>query len=136
MAGDHRFVGDDHDPRRVQTAADLLTNTLARHRIAIARHADQAGARDTGSALDVAVKGCRHRYHFNLLQLQDFCNRQTVVLRMYRFAPERTTALAEPGVQLLEGMEQADLSIEPDSSRTVLHALFYDAFLPARGYVQ
>ncbi len=135
MAGDHRFVGDDHDPRRVQTAADPLTNTLARHRITIARHADQAGARDTESSLDVAIKGRRHGHHFNLLQLQDFCHRQTVVLRMYKFVPERTAASAEPGVQLLEGMEHAVLSIEPDSSPAVLNVLFDDAFFPARGHV-
>ncbi|KPB11912.1 hypothetical protein AC519_4667 [Pseudomonas savastanoi] len=135
VTGDHRFVGNDHDSRRVQTAADPLTHTLARHRITIARHADQAGARDTDGAFHVAIKGRRHRHHFSLLQLQDFCHRQTVVLRMYKFSPERTTALAEPDVQLLEGMEHAILSIEPDSPPAVLHVLFDDAFLPARGHV-
>lgn len=59
-------------------------------------------------------------------------NRCTVDVQ---FSPERTTALAEPDVQLLEGMEHAVLSIEPDSSPAVLHVLFDDAFLPARGHV-
>lgn len=54
---------------------------------------------------------------------------------MYKFSPERTTALAESDVQLLEGMEHAVLSIEPDSSPAVLHLLFDDAFFPARGHV-
>lgn len=30
------------------------------HRVTFARHADQAGARDTDSALDVAIKGRLH----------------------------------------------------------------------------
>ncbi len=38
-------------------------------------------------------------------------------------------------LELLEGMEHAVLSIEPDSSPAFLHVLFDDAFLPARGHV-
>lgn len=50
------FVGNENDPRRVQTVADPLTNTLARHRITIARHADQAGAKDTDGVFGVIIK--------------------------------------------------------------------------------
>ncbi|MCY1445830.1 hypothetical protein D9M71_623620 [compost metagenome] len=135
VTGNHRFIGDDHYPRGIQAAADPLADPLTRHRVAISRHADQAGAGDPYGALDVAIKGGGHRHHFDPFQLQDVRHRQPVVLRVQQLAPERTTALAEPGIQFLEGVEYAVLSIEPDAPPAVLDVLFNDAFFPAGGHV-
>ncbi len=49
---------------------------------------------------------------------------------MQQLTPERTAALAEPGIQFLEGMEHAVLSIEPDAPPALLGVLFNDAFFP------
>jgi len=70
------------------------------------------------------------------LQFQDVRYRQPVVLRVQQLAPERSTALAEPGIQFLEGVEHAVLSVQPDAPSAVLDVLFNDAFSQTEATLQ
>lgn len=135
VAGDHHVIGDDHDPGCVKTAAHSLADLLTRHRVAISCDTDEAGAGDPHGALYEAIKGGRHRHHFDALQLQNFRHRQPVVMRMQQLFLGRTTAWAEPGTQFLKGVEHAVLSVKPNAPATVLNVIFDNALFPSRDYV-
>ena len=111
MAGYQRIIGHHLDAGRIQTAADPLTRVLTRHRVAVAPDADQAGAGDPRRPLDVTVEWRWHRHQFSALQLQHFGHTQPAVLRVRQLVPKRAAALAQPGIEFLEGVKLAVLGV-------------------------
>lgn len=60
VTGNHRFIGNDHHRRGIQAAADPLADLLARHRVTISAHTDQAGVGGPHRAFDLTIKGGQH----------------------------------------------------------------------------
>ena len=87
MFGHHLVIGDDVDACGVQPNADPLSGPFPRHRIAVALHADQAGARHLGLAFDIAVKHRGHGHHLGLFLDEHFGNAEMLVLGVVDFTP-------------------------------------------------
>ena len=61
VAGHQHISGDDINPRRIQPRAHHLPRQFARHRVAVAVDAHQAGAGHPRRLLDIAVERLGHR---------------------------------------------------------------------------
>ena len=135
MAGHHHVPGHHADACGIETGADPLAREFTGHRIAIALHADQAGARDLGFPLHVAVKWGRHGHHLRALLLEHLKHAEVLVFGVADLTPQGAAALAQPGVELIKGMPLARLRLNPDSPAAVLDVLLHDTLLPATGDV-
>jgi hypothetical protein len=66
----------------------ICPTKFARHRVAVAHHAHQAGARHLARQLDVAVEGSDHRHQAGLLVFEHLGNASGRVLGMRSVLPQ------------------------------------------------
>ena len=135
MFGDDRVAGDHRHPRRVQPRAHHLPDQLARHRVAVARHAGQTGAAHPGVVLDVAVERCGHRHELVALEFEHLGHAELLVLGVPDLAPQFSAPLAQPCVEFGQAAPFALARLDPDAPAAVLHVLLDNALLPAAGDV-
>lgn len=88
VMGDHAL--------RVQPRADRLPRQLARHRVAVARHGDQAGAAHARDVLHVTIEVHGLGHQVAALQLQHLGHAEGLVLGVAQLGPQRLAALAQP----------------------------------------
>lgn len=105
MAGDACLIRINIDTRRVEPDADFKVGQVARHRVAVALHGDEAGAGDAGQHFDVAVEDTRHRHQVRLLQFQRIKQGQPRAVRVRQLRPQLPAAGFQPGVEFIEAAE-------------------------------
>jgi hypothetical protein len=81
------LAGDDLHPVGVQPRAHHLAGVLARHRVAIACHRHQAGARHPRGLVDVALERRGHQQQMLAFALVHLGHAEVLVLRVVQFLP-------------------------------------------------
>ena len=133
VIGDDGLAGDNLYARGIQPRAHPLPCQLAGHRVAVARHRHQAGARNPRRALHIAVEGRRHGHQLTTLMFEHLGHAEGRMLGVANLLPQRAAALGQPGVQFRERAETAFGRLQPDAPTAVLLVLLHHPLFPTRG---